>query len=455
MRGRTPNEGSASAARASVGNTVGVSRPGGITAMWRSFSSTQDCRKLRHVTSSKSANAPSAPKPTPCVFGAFFAPGANVVTMRLTARTYPSAVDDGLERERAAAATDALVRDPIHEKRHVPRFLDQHDLENVGQGGDEHLHAAREAEDAETEERVDAFLVAEVQERALRRDDGRNGPFLHADAVMVEHHGEQSRVARFLHTLHGHRFADRRIRQRLGVCRDHPSRIPLGRERDAPKGNRTQAVYGSLVEDGPGKFFRLEAPMRLDKGATEEGFVGLRAVGHVGSSRDVASDSFSIDWTVALAIAFGVATFVLHIAVAGGYGYQRDELYFISCARHLAFGYVDQPPLIALVAKLALTLFGDSLYGLRLLPALAAAATVVVTGRLAWRLGGGPVAQTIAMLGIALTPFYLAVGNLLTMNAFEPLLWVGAAYLFFKADESRRAARLGDARRRVGSRADQ
>jgi hypothetical protein len=139
-----------------------------------------------------------------------------------------------------------------------------------------------------------------------------------------------------------------------------------------------------------------------------------------------------------LAVAFGVATFVLHIAVAGGYGYQRDELYFISCAQHLAWGYVDQPPLIALVARVALTLFGGSLYGLRLLPALAAAATVVVTGRLAWRLGGGPVAQSIAMLGIALTPFYLAVGNLLTMNAFEPLLWVGAAYLFLKANESDR-----------------
>lgn len=126
----------------------------------------------------------------------------------------------------------------------------------------------------------------------------------------------------------------------------------------------------------------------------------------------------------------------MHIAVAGGYGYQRDELYFISCARHLAWGYVDQPPLIAVIARLALGLFGDSLYALRLLPALAAAVTVVVTGRLAWRLGGGPLAQSLAMLGIALTPFYLAVGNLLTMNAFEPLLWVGAAYLFFKADES-------------------
>ena len=166
--------------------------------------------------------------------------------------------------------------------------------------------------------------------------------------------------------------------------------------------------------------------------------MGLRAVGHIGQSRDLASKSFSIDLDVALVALFAIATFVLHIAVAGSYGYQRDELYFISCARHLAFGYVDQPPLIAVVAKVALALFGDSLYGLRLLPAVAAAATVVVTGRITRRLGGGLFAQAIAMLGIALAPFYLAIGNLLTMNAFEPLLWVGAAYLFFKANENDR-----------------
>ncbi len=134
----------------------------------------------------------------------------------------------------------------------------------------------------------------------------------------------------------------------------------------------------------------------------------------------------------------GLATFVLHIANAGRYGYQRDELYFLSCAQHLAWGYVDQPPLIALVAKLARLLFGDSLYGIRLLPALAAAGTVMMTGVVTRRLGGGAVAQGLAMLGIALAPFYLAVGNLLTMNAFEPLLWIGSAYLFILADEDDR-----------------
>ena len=129
------------------------------------------------------------------------------------------------------------------------------------------------------------------------------------------------------------------------------------------------------------------------------------------------------------------STFVLHIAASGGYGYQRDELYFVWCARHLAWGYVDQPPLIALIARFELQVFGDSLTALRLLPALAAAATVVLTGRVARILGGGPFAQGLAMLALALAPFYLAVGNLLTMNAFEPLLWMSAAYLFAEAEQ--------------------
>ncbi len=161
--------------------------------------------------------------------------------------------------------------------------------------------------------------------------------------------------------------------------------------------------------------------------------MGLRAVGHAAKSRNAARES-SIDLAWIVTFAFAIATFVFHIINAGKYGYQRDELYFIECARHLAWGYVDQPPLIALVAKVAL-LFGDSLYAIRVLPALAAAATIVVTGRVARDLGSGIAAQSLAMLGIALAPFYLAVGNLLTMNAFEPLLWAGATYLFMRATE--------------------
>ncbi len=96
--------------------------------------------------------------------------------------------------------------------------------------------------------------------------------------------------------------------------------------------------------------------------------------------------------------------------------------------------------MIAAIAGFGLWLFGDSLVGIRLLPALAATATVVVTGALARRLGGGNFAQALAMLALALSPFYLAVGNLLTMNAFEPLLWLAATYVFVTALDRDRPA---------------
>lgn len=125
-------------------------------------------------------------------------------------------------------------------------------------------------------------------------------------------------------------------------------------------------------------------------------------------------------------------TVALHLAFSGLYGYQRDELYFIACARHLAWGYVDQPPLIAFIVEGSLRLFGDTLAALRILPALAAGVLVGLSGHAARQLGGGPYAVAITALGVALAPFDLAVGSLLTMNAFEPLLWLALA-LFVKA----------------------
>ncbi len=124
-----------------------------------------------------------------------------------------------------------------------------------------------------------------------------------------------------------------------------------------------------------------------------------------------------------------ILTVVLHLALCGLYGYQRDELYFIACSKHLAWGYVDQPPLIAVIVDISLRVFGDTLAGLRILPALAAGGLVALTAALARRLGGGTFALVAAIVAVALSPFDLAVGSLLTMNAFEPLLWLALGML--------------------------
>ncbi|MGO9454022.1 MAG: glycosyltransferase family 39 protein [Candidatus Binataceae bacterium] len=123
----------------------------------------------------------------------------------------------------------------------------------------------------------------------------------------------------------------------------------------------------------------------------------------------------------------GALELVLHLPNPGGYGFFIDELYFMACGEHLSFGYVDMPPLTALQAWAARGLFGDSLLAIRLLPALAGAGLVLLTGALVRQFGGGRFAQALAAFAILLAPFYLAFGSYLSMNSIEPLLWMGCA----------------------------
>jgi 4-amino-4-deoxy-L-arabinose transferase-like glycosyltransferase len=111
------------------------------------------------------------------------------------------------------------------------------------------------------------------------------------------------------------------------------------------------------------------------------------------------------------------------------YGYFRDELYYLACSEHLDWGYVDQPPLIAVIAWTARHLFGDSLLAIRILPVLAGAALIVLTGLLARRFGGSAGAQAIAAICALVAPVYLAGAHLLTMNVFEPLFWMACVYV--------------------------
>lgn len=127
-----------------------------------------------------------------------------------------------------------------------------------------------------------------------------------------------------------------------------------------------------------------------------------------------------------------LAAFLLHAAAWDRYGIFRDELYFLVCGERLAFGYVDQPPGIALVARLARGLFGTWVPGLRLLPWLASAATVLLAGRLARALGAGAFGATLASVAALSMPFLLALGHYLTMNAFEPLLATGLALVLVR-----------------------
>src|SRR5271170_2953124 len=115
---------------------------------------------------------------------------------------------------------------------------------------------------------------------------------------------------------------------------------------------------------------------------------------------------------------------LIQFAGINHYGFFRDELYYMACGEHLAWGYVDQPPFIALVAWFARHLFGPSLVSMRLFPILAGAAVVFITGLLARELGGGRLAQLLSATAVLFAPADLAFDSFLSMNAFEPLFWL-------------------------------
>ncbi|MGD8328081.1 MAG: glycosyltransferase family 39 protein [Acidobacteriota bacterium] len=113
----------------------------------------------------------------------------------------------------------------------------------------------------------------------------------------------------------------------------------------------------------------------------------------------------------------------------GPYGYFIDELYYLACAARPAWGYVDHPPLSIGVLTINRALLGGSLPALRLVPALAGVATVVLSGALARRLGAGAFGQALTALAVALAPIPLIMFGVYSMNAFELLLWTAMLFV--------------------------
>jgi 4-amino-4-deoxy-L-arabinose transferase-like glycosyltransferase len=132
--------------------------------------------------------------------------------------------------------------------------------------------------------------------------------------------------------------------------------------------------------------------------------------------------------------------FVILMAFSARYGFHRDELYFLDCARHLSLSYVDQPIFTPLMARVSLALFGVSLTGLRLWSALAAFGNVVIGGLLAREFGGGRMAQLAGALGAATAPALLGADHILDTTGFDLLAWSALALVVV------RIGRTGDAR---------
>jgi 4-amino-4-deoxy-L-arabinose transferase-like glycosyltransferase len=130
-------------------------------------------------------------------------------------------------------------------------------------------------------------------------------------------------------------------------------------------------------------------------------------------------------WVYVIAVVY----FALHLATATRYGYFRDALYYIACSYHLAFGYVDQPPLIAALAWIARHTLGTSLPALLFWPALAGAGRIVLVAAFARELGARRFGTTLAALLAATPAVWWVIDHQFAMNALEPLFWIGCAYV--------------------------
>jgi hypothetical protein len=111
---------------------------------------------------------------------------------------------------------------------------------------------------------------------------------------------------------------------------------------------------------------------------------------------------------------------VLNLAFAGRYGWQRDELYYAVAGRHLQGGYVEFPPVTAVLSAAAHALLGWSLVGFRAFAILAGAGTMLVAALVARELGGDRRAQTIAAVAVGFSPLLIATNGL-----FQPVSFVG------------------------------
>lgn len=139
-------------------------------------------------------------------------------------------------------------------------------------------------------------------------------------------------------------------------------------------------------------------------------------------------------------IALCAVKFLLHAFTSlHRYGYFRDELYLLDCGRHLYWGYVDLAPLSAVYARVAL-LLGGSLPALRIMPALAGTGLIALTIVITRQLGGDRFAQALAGLCVFFVPVNIVMDDFLSMNAFEPLFWMGCIYILI------RIVRTGDSK---------
>ncbi|BBB02239.1 putative ABC transporter [Actinacidiphila reveromycinica] len=156
---------------------------------------------------------------------------------------------------------------------------------------------------------------------------------------------------------------------------------------------------------------------------------GPRAAGPATGRREPEALDRRVVWV-------SVAVFALLLGLASRYGYFVDELYFLDTLHHLSASYVDQPALAPLLMRVEVALFGTSVTAIRVLPALAAAATVLVGGLTAREFGGTRRAQFVTALGVGTMPVLLSSAHVANTTSYDLLAWAAFALVALKVERT-------------------
>src|SRR5262245_3110212 len=125
-----------------------------------------------------------------------------------------------------------------------------------------------------------------------------------------------------------------------------------------------------------------------------------------------------------------VGILALHLATNGTLGFHTDELYYLDCGRHPAFGYVDFPPIVPLLARLETGILGVKPWSLRVLPTLLGGFMVALSGLYVRRLGGSLFYQAMALLVAVVAPYFLGANWVFQTVTFDEFTWMVALYWF-------------------------
>jgi hypothetical protein len=137
--------------------------------------------------------------------------------------------------------------------------------------------------------------------------------------------------------------------------------------------------------------------------------------------------------SISLIIIFSaVVKFALHMYSAPGYGFFGDELYTIALSQHLSFGYVDLPPLVPVLVALSRSLLGESLFAMRIVPALAGSATLIFVCLIAKEFGGKAFAVLVSALGFIFAPLWLGSNSIFCYDSIDQLVLACFLYVLVR-----------------------